>query len=104
MTPERKVQFAAPAWLRDLGFSSWLLVGFVLIIVGVVWLLGQTSTIVMPVVLAAIVARAQVISARYVGATAGRVVRVSQQPAPHQNCVGDEHGSSEERPGACEPR
>jgi putative heme transporter len=54
MTPERKAQFAAPVWLRDLGFSSWLLVGFVLIIVGVVWLLGQTSTIVMPVVLAAV--------------------------------------------------
>ena len=48
------VQFAAPTWLRDLGFSSWLLVGFVLIIVGVIWLLGQTSTIVMPVILAAV--------------------------------------------------
>jgi predicted PurR-regulated permease PerM len=41
-------------WLRDLGFSSWLLVGFVLIVVGVMWLLGQTSTIVMPVTLAAV--------------------------------------------------
>ena len=27
-------QLSAPSWLRDLGFSSWLLVGFVLIIVG----------------------------------------------------------------------
>ena len=45
---------AAPTWLRDLGFSSWLLAGFVLIIVGVIWLLGQTSTIVMPVLLAAV--------------------------------------------------
>jgi len=44
--------FSAPQWLRDLGFASWLLVGFVLIIVGLVWLLGQTSTIVMPVILA----------------------------------------------------
>ena len=51
---ERNVQFAAPVWLRDLGFTSWLLVGFVLIIVGVVWLLGQTSTIVMPVILAGV--------------------------------------------------
>ncbi|MET0511577.1 MAG: AI-2E family transporter [Thermoleophilaceae bacterium] len=51
---ERNVQFAAPAWLRNLGFSSWLLVGFVLIIVGLIWLLGQTSTIVMPVILAAV--------------------------------------------------
>ena len=54
MASERDVQFSAPAWLRDLGFSSWLLVGFVLIILGVIWLLGQTSTIVMPVILAAV--------------------------------------------------
>ena len=48
------MRFAAPTWLRDLGFISWLLVGFVLIIVGVVWLLGETSTIVMPVLVAAV--------------------------------------------------
>src|SRR5215218_4249308 len=54
MESERRVQFSAPAWLRDLGFASWLLVGFVVIIVGVVWLLGQTSTIVMPVILAGV--------------------------------------------------
>ena len=54
MESERNVQFSAPVWLRNLGFSSWLLVGFVLIIVGVIWLLGQTSTIVMPVILAAV--------------------------------------------------
>ena len=54
MASERNVQFSAPTWLRDLGFSSWLLVGFVLVIVGVIWLLGQTSTIVMPVLLAAV--------------------------------------------------
>ena len=54
MSPERQAQFSAPAWLRNLGFSSWLLVGFVLIIVGVMWLLAQTSTIVMPVILATV--------------------------------------------------
>src|SRR5688572_12718490 len=54
MTPESNAQFAAPRWLRNLGFSSWLLVGFVLIIVGVMWLLSETSTIVMPVLLAAV--------------------------------------------------
>jgi Tfp pilus assembly protein PilX len=32
--PERKTMFSTPAWLRDLGFASWLLVGFVLIIFG----------------------------------------------------------------------
>ena len=51
---ERNVQFSAPTWLRDLGFSSWLLVGFVLVIVGLIWLLGETSTIVMPVILATV--------------------------------------------------
>ena len=54
MAPERDVQFSAPKWLRNLGFSSWLLVGFVLIIVGLVWLLAETSTIVMPVILATV--------------------------------------------------
>jgi predicted PurR-regulated permease PerM len=54
MIPERDSLFSTPAWLRDLGFASWLLVGFVLIIVGVIWLLGQTSTIVMPVILASV--------------------------------------------------
>ena len=51
---ERNVQFSAPTWLRDLGFSSWLLVGFVLVIVGLIWLLAETSTIVMPVIFAAV--------------------------------------------------
>jgi len=63
MASERDVQFSAPAWLRSLGFSSWLLVGFVLTIVGVIWLLAETSTIVMPVILAAVL-----------GAVAGPVV------------------------------
>ena len=54
MVPERNAQFSAPQWLRNMGFSSWLLVGFVLIIVGVMWLLSQTSTIVMPVILATV--------------------------------------------------
>jgi predicted PurR-regulated permease PerM len=48
--------FAAPKWMRDLGFSSWLLVGVALAIVGAIWLLATTHTIVMPVITAAIVA------------------------------------------------
>jgi predicted PurR-regulated permease PerM len=51
---DRTAQFTSPKWLRNLGFSSWLLVGFVLIVVGLIWLLGETSTIVMPVILAAV--------------------------------------------------
>jgi predicted PurR-regulated permease PerM len=54
MASERNMQASAPPWLRNLGFSSWLLVGFVLIIVGLIWLLAETSTIVMPVILATV--------------------------------------------------
>jgi predicted PurR-regulated permease PerM len=54
MASESNVQFSAPKWLRNLGFSSWLLVGFVLIIVGLIWLLAETSTIVMPVIFATV--------------------------------------------------
>jgi putative heme transporter len=54
MTPESNAQLAAPRWLRNLGFSSWLLVGFVLVIVGLILLLGETSTIVGPVLVAAV--------------------------------------------------
>jgi putative heme transporter len=54
MASERNVQFSAPTWLRDMGFSSWLLVGFVLVIVGLIWLLAETSAIVMPVIFAAV--------------------------------------------------
>jgi predicted PurR-regulated permease PerM len=60
--------FSAPSWLRDLGFASWLLVGFVLVIVGLVWLLGQTSTIVMPVTLALVL-----------GAVAGPIVNALER-------------------------
>lgn len=41
--------FAAPRWLRNLGISSWLLVGVTGLIVGIVWILTLTSTIVEPV-------------------------------------------------------
>ncbi len=54
MASERDSQFSAPVWLRDVGFSSWLLAGFVLVMLGLVWVLDQTSTIVMPVITAAV--------------------------------------------------
>jgi predicted PurR-regulated permease PerM len=50
----RNAEFSAPTWLRNLGFSSWLLVGFVLVIVGLIWLLSETSTIVGPVIVATV--------------------------------------------------
>jgi putative heme transporter len=48
--------FAAPKWMRDLGFSAWLLVGVAAALVGAIWLLSLTQTIVLPVITAGIVA------------------------------------------------
>ncbi|HSK48982.1 MAG TPA: AI-2E family transporter [Solirubrobacterales bacterium] len=48
--------FAAPSWLRDLGFSAWLLVGIAAALVGAIWLLSLTEAIVMPVLTAGIIA------------------------------------------------
>lgn len=48
--------FAAPKWMRDLGFSAWLLVGVGAALVGVILLLSLTQTIVMPVLTAGIIA------------------------------------------------
>ncbi|HYH62081.1 MAG TPA: AI-2E family transporter [Solirubrobacterales bacterium] len=48
--------FAAPSWLRDVGLTSWLLVGVALFLVGMVWLASLTQTIVAPVITAAVVA------------------------------------------------
>jgi putative heme transporter len=48
--------FAAPQWLRDLGFTAWLLVGVVLLLVGLIWILSLTQVIVIPVIVAGVVA------------------------------------------------
>src|SRR4051794_6133072 len=48
--------FRAPGWLRDVGLTSWLLVGALLLAAGVVALLALTQTIVMPLIAAGIVA------------------------------------------------
>ena len=48
--------FSAPPWLRDLGVASWLLIGFLIYLAGMVWLLSLTSTIVMPVITAGVIA------------------------------------------------
>ena len=48
--------FAVPQWLRDLGLMSWLLVGTLVLLGGVVWLMALTSTIVVPVITASIIA------------------------------------------------
>ncbi|MGH2905675.1 MAG: AI-2E family transporter [Solirubrobacterales bacterium] len=48
--------FVAPKWLRDVGFTSWFLVGAALVVVAAVTLLAITETIVMPVLVASIIA------------------------------------------------
>jgi predicted PurR-regulated permease PerM len=48
--------FSPPHWLRELGATAWLGVGVTLLLVGAVWLLSLTQTIVMPVITAAVVA------------------------------------------------
>jgi predicted PurR-regulated permease PerM len=48
--------FRTPGWLRDLGRTSWLLVGLLLVLLGLIWLLAETYTIVGPMVCAMIVA------------------------------------------------
>jgi putative heme transporter len=48
--------FTAPTWLRDMGVAAWLTVGITLAVVGAVWILALTQTIVAPVITAAVVA------------------------------------------------
>lgn len=47
--------FRTPTWLRDVGRSSWLLVGLLALLGGVIWLLAATYTIVGPMLCALIV-------------------------------------------------
>lgn len=53
---DQRSPFAGPLWLREIGIVAWLIVGIVLVVVGAVWLLSVTSTIVMPLITALIVA------------------------------------------------
>jgi putative heme transporter len=48
--------FAVPPWLRGLGLMAWLVVGTLVLLGGVIWLLALTSTIVIPVIAATIIA------------------------------------------------
>jgi putative heme transporter len=47
---------STPKWLRNLGVTAWLLVGVMLLLVGAVWVISLTHTIVMPVITAAVIA------------------------------------------------
>jgi putative heme transporter len=47
--------FGAPPWLRDAGFTAWLLVGVVVLLAGIVWLLTLTQVIFVPVVVAGVI-------------------------------------------------
>jgi putative heme transporter len=48
--------FATPRWLRDMGVTAWLLVGVTLLLVGAVWIVSLTHTIVVPVIAAGVIA------------------------------------------------
>jgi putative heme transporter len=48
--------FAAPRWLRDAGFTAWLVVGVLVLLAGVVWLLTLTEVIVIPLIVAGVTA------------------------------------------------
>lgn len=48
--------FEAPRWLRSLGRSAWLVIGIAGVLVGLIWLLGITSSIVEPLVAGGVVA------------------------------------------------
>jgi putative heme transporter len=48
--------FRAPGWLRDAGLTAWLLVGVTVLLVGLVWLASLTSVIVIPVIVAGVIA------------------------------------------------
>ena len=48
--------FEPPRWLRDLGRAAWLLVGVFALLAGLVWLLAQTATIVVPVIVGLVAA------------------------------------------------
>jgi predicted PurR-regulated permease PerM len=48
--------FAPRPWLKDIGTSSWYLVGFLLVLAGLAWLIGATLTIVAPVLVGTVLA------------------------------------------------
>jgi predicted PurR-regulated permease PerM len=60
--PERTTQeqleavFTAPTWLRNFGRTSWLIVGALLVLLGLIWLIGATFTIVGPLTCGLIIA------------------------------------------------
>ncbi|HKG34805.1 MAG TPA: AI-2E family transporter [Solirubrobacterales bacterium] len=53
---ELKGLFAAPDWLRDFGFTSWLLLGIALLLAALVALLSLIEVIVLPLVAAGVIA------------------------------------------------
>jgi putative heme transporter len=52
----RRRTFEPPVWMHDVGLLSWLLVGVGLVLVGLIVLLAETATIVVPVVAGTVVA------------------------------------------------
>ena len=63
---------SVPSWLREVGLLSWLIVGIILMLVGLVWLLSLAQTIVLPLMAACIVAA---VASPLVSRLAGHVPR-----------------------------
>ena len=55
-TAEMEGIFTVPDWLKNIGFMSWLLLGIGLVVVGLVWLASLTQVIVVPFLVASIIA------------------------------------------------
>ena len=88
--------FAPPRWLRDFGRSAWLAVGVFALVAGLVWLLGTTSVIVGPVVVAGIVAT---VTSPIVAALARHMPRAAAAAMPNQRA----HSLPERIPSAASP-
>jgi predicted PurR-regulated permease PerM len=48
--------FAAPKWLRDAGMASWLAVGVLVLLAGLMWLASLADAILMPLIVATVIA------------------------------------------------
>jgi putative heme transporter len=48
--------FAAPKWLRDAGMASWLAVGVLVLLAGLMWLASLADAILMPLIAATVIA------------------------------------------------
>ena len=80
MEDSSPVAATAPAWLQRAGGIAWLVVGIGVVLAGTAWLLGQTSTIVAPLICGAVI-----------GAVGGAPVGWLERHLPHLSIEGEEY-------------